>query len=83
MHLPEHPTRLRLQAGQDEDDPAALAARLREHLARPIDFHIDQLRISLDPGAAEAAQIAAAPNGKAVDVTAARDRAVSEPARRW
>lgn len=75
------PVRIRAVMLTPRIDPrvdAALAARLREQLARPIDFHIDQLRISLDPGAAEAAQIAAAPNGKAVDVTAARDRAVSE-----
>ena len=38
----------------------ALAADLRVRLARPVDIHVNQLRISLDSSAAEATQIARA-----------------------
>lgn len=43
----------------------ALAADLGRQLDRPIDIHIDQLRISLNVGEAEAAQIASAAEGGA------------------
>lgn len=37
-----------------------LATELQRRLSRPVDIHVDQLRISMDPGKAEAAQIARA-----------------------
>ncbi len=40
-----------------------LANDVRRRLARPVDIHVDQLSISLAPGAAEAAQIAGAAEG--------------------
>lgn len=53
-----------------------LAGDLRERLGRPVDIHVDQLRTSLDTGAAEAAQIAQANDAKGSG-TGGRDQAVS------
>lgn len=44
----------------DAKADAILAADLRKRLARPIDVHVDQVRVSPDGGSVEAAQIAQA-----------------------
>ena len=44
-----------------------LAADLRQRLARSIDVHVDQLRVTPEGGGVEAAQIARANNGAAAD----------------
>lgn len=56
----------------------ALAAELRSSLGQPVDVHVDQLRISMDPGAAEVAQIArATDNGDKSDADA-RGQAIAD-----
>lgn len=57
-----------------------LAADLRRRLARPVDVHIDQVRISPETGAVEAAQIARAGNGDALLAARTRDRAIADVA---
>lgn len=65
----------RLDAAAD----SALAKNLRRRLSRPIDIHVDQVRLSVDTGAVEAAQIARAGDGSGA-VSGARDRAISNVA---
>lgn len=69
------PARIRAVMLTPRIEPAAdrlLAADLSARLARAVDVHVDQLRISPDTGAAEAAQIArAADSDKAADADAA------------
>lgn len=48
----------------DPEADATLSAALRRRLERPVDFHVDQLLIALEPGAVEAAQIARASEAK-------------------
>lgn len=55
-----------------------LAADLQERLSRPVDVHVDQLRISLDAGAAEVAQIAQASDAKGLPPAGSRERAIAE-----
>jgi uncharacterized hydrophobic protein (TIGR00271 family) len=62
----------------DAQADRVLADDLRRRLARPIDIHVDQLRVSLDANAAEAAQIARAGDGGAARAADRRDRAVAE-----
>lgn len=57
------PIRIRAVMLTPKLDPQAdreLADRLEQRLARPVDIHVDQLQISLDPGKVEQAQIARA-----------------------
>jgi len=54
------------QINPDADE--ALGSSLKRRLARNVDIHVDQLRISVETGAAEAAQLA-----RAVDASAARN----------
>jgi uncharacterized hydrophobic protein (TIGR00271 family) len=54
-----------------------LAADLRARLGRPVDVHVDQVRISPETGAVEAAQIARAGTGTALIAARARDQAVA------
>lgn len=56
----------------------ALAATLAHRLSRTVDIHVDQLRISLDTGAAEAAQIAQAAETAARASSIGHARAVAE-----
>jgi hypothetical protein len=49
-------------------------------LSRPVDVHVDQVRISPETGAVEAAQIARAGNGDALRVARERDRAIADVA---
>ncbi|WP_293968125.1 DUF389 domain-containing protein [Sphingomonas sp.] len=75
------PMRIRAVILTPRLDPTAdrrIAADLRRRLARPVDVHVDQLRISLDAGAAEAAQIARATENARDAVAGARDRAVGD-----
>ncbi|SFS12426.1 DUF389 domain-containing protein [Sphingomonas jatrophae] len=55
-----------------------LTADLQERLARPVNIHIDQLRVSLDSGAAEAAQIARAGEGPELADSRQQSRAVAD-----
>jgi uncharacterized hydrophobic protein (TIGR00271 family) len=55
-----------------------LAADLNRALNRAVDIHIDQLRVSTDAGAAEAAQIARAGEAAARSATEQQDRAVAD-----
>ena len=55
-----------------------IAADLRRVLSRPVDIHVDQLRVSTDEGAAEAAEIARAGDGAARPQTERQDRAVAD-----
>ncbi|MFZ2996659.1 DUF389 domain-containing protein [Sphingobium sp.] len=55
-----------------------LAADLARRLSRPVDIHVDQLRISLDAGAAEVAQIAQAGDAKGLPPAGSRERAMAE-----
>ncbi|WP_082543336.1 DUF389 domain-containing protein [Sphingomonas sp. Leaf339] len=64
----------------EPDADRKLAADLRQRLARAVDVHIDQVRISPETGTVEAAQIARAGNGEALTATRARDRAVADVA---
>ncbi len=67
---------LRIEPGADRK----LAADLRQRLSRPVDVHVDQVRISPETGAVEAAQIARAGNGDALRVARERDRAIADVA---
>jgi len=66
----------RIEPGADRK----LAADLRGRLARPVDVHVDQVRISPDSGTVEAAQIARAGNTAALLASRARDRALADVA---
>ena len=55
-----------------------LAADLRRVLNRAVDIHVDQLRVSTDAGAAEAAQIARAGEGSARSENQRQERAVAD-----
>ncbi|TVV75743.1 DUF389 domain-containing protein [Sphingomonas solaris] len=66
----------RIEPGVDRK----LAADLRLRLARPVDVHVDQVRISPEGGAVEAAQIARAGNRDNLRAVQARDQAVSDVA---
>jgi uncharacterized hydrophobic protein (TIGR00271 family) len=66
----------RIEPGADRK----LAADLRARLGRPVDVHIDQVRISPETGAVEAAQIARAGKSDALIATRARDRAIADVA---
>jgi len=60
----------------DQQADRRLGTTLGQRLGKPVDFHVDQLRIGSDAGAAEAAQIArAAETGMG---TGQRERAVAE-----
>lgn len=54
-----------------------IASDLHTRLGRAIDLHVDQVRISPDTGAAEAAQIARASDSSAASGATARERAVA------
>lgn len=74
------PIRVRAVVLTPRLDPEAdriLIADLRRRLNRPLDLHVDQLRVSLDAPGVEAAQIARAstPRDDAADT---RDRAVAD-----
>ncbi len=61
----------------DQQADQQLGAMLGRRLGKPVDFHVDQLRIGSNAGAAEAAQIAhAAESG--MGPTESRERAVAE-----
>jgi hypothetical protein len=64
----------RIEPGADRK----LADDLRRRLARPVDVHVDQVRISSETGAVEAAQIARAGNGDALRAARERDRAIAD-----
>ncbi len=66
----------RIEPGADRK----LAADLRRRLARPVDVHVDQVHISPETGAVEAAQIARAGNGDALRAAHDRDRAIADVA---
>lgn len=66
----------RIEPGADRK----LAADLRQRLSRPVDVHVDQVRISPETGAVEAAQIARAGNGDALRAARERDRAIADVA---
>lgn len=66
----------RIEPGADRK----LEADLRRRLARPVDIHVDQVRISPDTGAVEAAQIARAGNGDALRAERDRDRTIADVA---
>ncbi len=66
----------RIEPGADRK----LAADLRQRLSRPVDVHVDQVRISPETGAVEAAQIARAGNGDALRAASERDRAIADVA---
>ena len=78
------PIRIRAVVLTPKLDPSAdrvLAADLRKRLARPIDVHVDQLRVAPEGGGVEAAQIARAnSNSAAADEAARRQRAVADVA---
>lgn len=59
---------------------ARLAGEIRQRIARPVDIHVDQLRISPDTGAAEAAQIARASESGGAPASGSRDRVVQTAA---
>ncbi len=64
----------RLDASADR----VLAADLRARLARPIDVHVDQLRVAPDDSSVEAAQIARASSGAANGEAERQQRAVAD-----
>lgn len=64
----------RIEPGADRK----VADDLRRRLARPVDVHVDQVRISSETGAVEAAQIARAGNGDALRAARERDRAIAD-----
>lgn len=66
----------RIEPGADRK----LADDLRRRLARPVDVHVDQVRISPETGAVEAAQIARAGNSDALRAARERDRAMADVA---
>jgi len=66
----------RIEPGADRK----LAADLQRRLARPVDVHVDQVRISPESGAVEAAQIARAGNNDALRAARERDRAIADVA---
>lgn len=66
----------RIEPGADRK----LAADLRRRLARAVDVHVDQVHISPETGAVEAAQIARAGNGEALRAARERDRAIADVA---
>ena len=55
-----------------------LAADLQQRLKQPVDVHVDQLRISPEAGAVEAAQIARAADDRTLVAGRERDRAVAD-----
>jgi uncharacterized hydrophobic protein (TIGR00271 family) len=57
----------------DAQADAALATDLRRRLGKPIDLHVDQLRVTMDEGGVEAAQLARA-NSAAVSTDGARQQ---------
>jgi hypothetical protein len=65
----------RIEPGADRK----LAADL-QRLARRVDVHVDQVRISPETGAVEAAQIARAGSGDALSAARDRDRAIANVA---
>ncbi|WP_325491168.1 DUF389 domain-containing protein [Sphingomonas sp.] len=76
-----HPIRIRAVMLTPRLDAAAdriLAGNLRQRLARDVDIHVDQVRISQDAGAAEAAQIARAVESGAANRPDARDTAINQ-----
>ncbi len=62
----------------EPDADRKLAADLRRRLARAVDVHVDQVRISPETGAVEAAQIARAGNGEPLREARRRDRAIAD-----
>lgn len=58
------------------DADRSIAAELRDRLGRTIDLHVDQVRISPETGAAEAAQIARASDISARSAGTAREQAI-------
>jgi uncharacterized hydrophobic protein (TIGR00271 family) len=66
----------RIEPGADRK----LADDLRRRLARPVDVHVDQVHISPETGAVEAAQIARAGNDDALRAARELDRAVADVA---
>jgi uncharacterized hydrophobic protein (TIGR00271 family) len=66
----------RIEPGADRK----LAADLRRRLARRVDVHVDQVRISPETGAVEAAQIARASTGDALSAARDRDHAIASVA---
>lgn len=52
---------------------AEATARARAAIGRPVDMHVDQIRVGLESGAGEAAQVAAAQPGERARVASARD----------
>jgi len=56
----------------------AIGATIARQLGRPVDLHVDQLRISLDAGAAEAAQIARAADPTGLPQGDGRERAMAD-----
>jgi len=78
-----HPVRVRAVMLTPRIEPQAdrvLAADLRQRLGRSVDVHVDQVHISPETGAVEAAQIARAGNGEALVAARARDRAIADVA---
>lgn len=75
-HQPMRVRAIMLTPDIDPTADAVLAQTLEKRLSRPVDIHVDQLRISLDSGAAEAAQLARAAEARPGDN--GRDRAVSQ-----
>lgn len=75
------PIRVRAMVLTPRIDPQAdqiLADDLRRRLARPIDLHVDQLRVAPDGGAAEAVQIARASSTNAPSRATDQARAVAD-----
>lgn len=78
-----NPVRVRAVMLTPRIEPAAdrkLAADLRRRLARPVDVHVDQVRISSETGSVEAAQIARAGNSEALRAVHELDRAIADVA---
>lgn len=75
------PIRVRAIMLTPKIDPGAdraLAASLAQRVARPVDIHVDQLRISLDAAAAEAVQVARAGDGTAAPPGGSRERVAAD-----
>ncbi|WP_420138369.1 DUF389 domain-containing protein [Sphingomonas sp.] len=64
----------KIAAGADR----ALAEELGRAFGRPVDLHVDQIRISPEPGAAEAAQLAHAADAPKPSAAEQNDRAVAD-----
>ncbi|ODP36747.1 hypothetical protein BFL28_19680 [Sphingomonas turrisvirgatae] len=62
----------------DPEADASLTKALGQQLDRPIDLHVDQLQITLDPGAVEAAQIARAGNRQGEAERTAAEHAIGQ-----